>query len=802
MKRFASLDFLRGLAALAVAVPHYVTLNEAGQPVADAIAITAVEVFFVLSGFVLAPQILTMVIAGPIRNLRIFLIRRWMRTIPPYLLALTAVAIVTGQLLTADFVRYVFYIQNLFSQGNFNDFFPVAWSLSVEEWFYVTFAPLLFLLATFSNRRARKLAVAFGVCFILAIIVARSFADHDNWDAAVRRVTVFRVDSIAWGFLLYLATEQIHPFDTSTLMGRALFGASIGAFIACCVIGATVAYHSVDSQISRQLFPFAAAAVGISAVFLFRQSEFLFAGNAARKLGIYLGHISYSVYLFHLVLAMILKPKLADLDLMSQLAIYIALVVGVTSIIWLYIEKPILAARPRYDGRAMSSRQAAARAAPRSLIATAALTLIACILAYYCFRSYEGNHQRTFYLTFMAATAIMFAAARRIQIARVASVFLTLLFVAILLPAADYLFRMPLTKAEAAPTLKPVQPAYTFRSAKANPQAFHAWWAYYVDEWSKLGGGKKTTEEPDPKGLLPFVLVPNSTGKFFDSVIHINNIGFRGADIAIDKQNRFRIFTLGESPTFGPTLRANEKPWPEVLQAHINSKLTCDRPIEVINAGTEAYNLANNIERLRRDVVPLKPDLVISYHGFNGLGVLFGTAPLSNQQQQPTRNTSPSALLAEVGYRFRLAMFRSELRKPASPNYSEDRIMKSKYADGYRQLIQIARDEGFGMVLSTSSMAVSASSPREVKDFYESAFSGIDETIVRNAAHNDMVKKLAMTEHVPLIDTAPQLDGLWDDDLYLDLVHFTQAGNDKMAQTMFGGLSPILKSEPKLRCVD
>jgi hypothetical protein len=51
------------------------------------------------------------------------------------------------------------------------------------------------------------------------------------------------------------------------------------------------------------------------------------------------------------------------------------------------------------------------------------------------------------------------------------------------------------------------------------------------------------------------------------------------------------------------------------------------------------------------------------------------------------------------------------------------------------------------------------SSPREVKNFYESAFSGIDETIVRNAAHNDMVKKLAMTEHVPLFDTAPQLDG-------------------------------------------
>src|SRR6516165_2431039 len=69
MKRSASLDFLRGGAAFAVAIPHYLTLNAPFQPLAEAFAIAAVEVFFVLSGFVLAPQIVNWVVGGPGRNL-------------------------------------------------------------------------------------------------------------------------------------------------------------------------------------------------------------------------------------------------------------------------------------------------------------------------------------------------------------------------------------------------------------------------------------------------------------------------------------------------------------------------------------------------------------------------------------------------------------------------------------------------------------------------------------------------------------------------------------------------------------
>jgi len=126
--------------------------------------------------------------------------------------------------------------------------------------------------------------------------------------------------------------------------------------------------------------------------------------------------------------------------------------------------------------------------------------------------------------------------------------------------------------------------------------------------------------------------------------------------------------------------------------------------------------------------------------------------------------------------------------------------MKSKYADSYRQLLRIARDGGFRVFLSSSSMAVAESSPRQVKDFYGSVFHDIDETIIRNSAHNEMIKKLAAMENVPFIDTTLQLDGYWDDDFYFDLVHFTQAGMKRMAEIMFDRLSDILRNDTQLKC--
>ncbi len=126
--------------------------------------------------------------------------------------------------------------------------------------------------------------------------------------------------------------------------------------------------------------------------------------------------------------------------------------------------------------------------------------------------------------------------------------------------------------------------------------------------------------------------------------------------------------------------------------------------------------------------------------------------------------------------------------------------MHSRYALAYRKLIALARENDAAIVLSTSAMAVNQDSPREVKDFYGAVFKPIDDIIAANAAHNRMVRLLSREEGVPLIDMAKGVDGLWDDDLYLDIVHFTQAGNERVAGIMFRGLLPILAESKGVRC--
>ena len=352
MKRLASLDLLRGLAAFSVATSHYLVLSSVAENVAEVISVLSVEVFFVLSGFVLAPQILFCVRRGRPADLWIFLVRRWMRTIPPYVFALLIISVFFGQVLSGDFLRYLLYVQNLFFQANSRDYFPVAWSLSIEEWFYVSF-PLILVVFSRSVRRADvRFCFVAACCFIAAITLIRSiFGNFEDWGFEVRRVVLFRIDSIAYGFLLYLLVGKrapdreatAPPYGTLVLATLALVATALVAFSAASAI-ASRGHHA-----SEYLFPFLAAGFGMSAVFLLYALGRMLGKNAAvAAFCSYLGKISYSIYLFHVLIAMLLRPAFGGLPLHGQLAIYVAAIVAFCSVFYYCFERPILAARPDY----------------------------------------------------------------------------------------------------------------------------------------------------------------------------------------------------------------------------------------------------------------------------------------------------------------------------------------------------------------------------------------------------------------------------------------------------------------------
>jgi peptidoglycan/LPS O-acetylase OafA/YrhL/lysophospholipase L1-like esterase len=808
MKRIASLDFLRGAAAFAVAIPHYLTANAPFQPFAEAFAIAGVEVFFVLSGFVLAPQIVDWVVGKPPRNLGVFLIRRWMRTIPPYVVALVVIAALTGNLMTADFVRYLFYVENLFSSANHVDFYPVAWSLAVEEWFYVLFAPALFVVARLLGRRDRRLEAIFALLVIVVVAALRfSIAPHD-WDLNLRRVTLFRIDSIVWGFLLYLALERRPAIRLDDASSQGRLGVLLTLLAVAIPVELAVAILAVEGDPSAQLaFPYVSAAFGMIAVGVLWQAEDFFHNRAVRAASFYLGRVSYSVYLFHLIVIMALKPLLASTPLPLQLTLYVLAILALSTVFFAGFERPILVARPYYGG---PGGEATAVTAPRGeprrwrpslvAVALAVATLVAGVLAR---NAFMADKPYAFY-PLLAATALLVLAlveqARPFSTGVIAIAARAFLLFALTLPFADALYRrstgLPLVATVAEPT-------YSYRAAHANPTAFATWWFYYLNEWIREDGIRAAIDAPDPQKKLPFLLVPGSSGRMFDTAIHINNLGFRGPDLPRDKGDAFRIVVLGESQTFGPTLRDGEKPWPELLQDFFDRHASCGRRIEVINGGTEAYTLENNLERMRRDILPLKPDLIVSTHGMNGF-LPFGLRRVP-EPNEPGVRPRASALIGRAVLTIERAAHdwrdrnSAQASAAALPPMSDAELMRSRYADEYRKLIALARENGADIALADATMAVNEQSPREVKNFYGAVFKPIDDIIAANEAHNRMVKLIAREEGAPLIDMAAGVDGVWDDDLYLDIVHFTERGNERVAELMFRALLPIL-ADHGVRC--
>ena len=111
--------------------------------------------------------------------------------------------------------------------ANHTDFYPVAWSLAVEEWFYVLFAPALFVVALVLKRRDRSLEAGFAILVIVAVAAVRLALQPHDWDLNVRRVTLFRIDSIVWGFLLYLALERFPALALDGAGGAKRLGALI-----------------------------------------------------------------------------------------------------------------------------------------------------------------------------------------------------------------------------------------------------------------------------------------------------------------------------------------------------------------------------------------------------------------------------------------------------------------------------------------------------------------------------------------------------------------------------------------------
>ena len=178
MTYVASLDGIRAIAILAVLVFHV-------SPVALSGGFAGVDVFFVLSGFLITSIILHDIREGSF-SIREFYLRRIQRLLPNIFLTVFTVVLLWTLLLPAQQARQtarhglwtIFDLSNIYAWRNLHSYWGNAaewaplthtWSLGLEEQFYLFFPGFLLLLARFQPTRVRcwlivTTALSFGMC--------------------------------------------------------------------------------------------------------------------------------------------------------------------------------------------------------------------------------------------------------------------------------------------------------------------------------------------------------------------------------------------------------------------------------------------------------------------------------------------------------------------------------------------------------------------------------------------------------------------------------------------------------------
>jgi peptidoglycan/LPS O-acetylase OafA/YrhL len=322
------IDGLRAVAVTAVIMFHAAIPLFAG-------GFLGVDIFFVLSGFLVGGSVIEALKAKEFSFLE-FYARRARRIFPALfamLLATFGVAWfilppIEMKLLSEGLGTSSLFLSNFYYMTTTGYFGPDAgatfllhtWSLSVEEQFYILFPILAFALYT----ALRKWIIVGVVClafgsFFLAISLSQNFPGEVFYFSPAR----------AWQLLLGTVAAGLTLRPSSIL--------SVGAVL-LIVIGLTLGQDSDG-------FPDMAALIvslGTAAFLIFTNSEVAIGRILSIKPILYIGAISYSLYLWHqpvFVYARVINPDGGDITGL-QLAIMLAITFVFAASSYHFIEQP------------------------------------------------------------------------------------------------------------------------------------------------------------------------------------------------------------------------------------------------------------------------------------------------------------------------------------------------------------------------------------------------------------------------------------------------------------------------------
>lgn len=320
----AELDGLRAIAVLLVIVFHcWPSLLPGGS--------IGVDIFFVLSGYLITAILLAEHARTGTISISQFLMRRFIRLVPAFLALLVVVALLSLLRSSAEHQLKIVAIAGLYLMNwsralgwGFDGLMGHTWSLAIEQQFYLLWAPIVLVALRISGLTALRMTT---LALIVAITVHR-YALFDGHNI-VRVYNGFdtRADMILYGALAAMIPTA--SFD-AILARLILLPVAVLAVIAIAVSHENPALYGPIMPLAALASAWIIISVQNGAT---KYTRLVLSNNVL----VYLGTISYAMYLWHYPLLYFFnRLKYPPLILLSCLIVTI----GIAALSKRFIEDP------------------------------------------------------------------------------------------------------------------------------------------------------------------------------------------------------------------------------------------------------------------------------------------------------------------------------------------------------------------------------------------------------------------------------------------------------------------------------
>ncbi|WP_290842212.1 acyltransferase [Flavobacterium sp.] len=360
--RIFGLDLMRACAIIMVLLGHltwilpqnFKTVNM----LLSLLGFLGVEIFFVLSGFLIGRILFRAFADGDFTfdAVKLFLKRRWFRTLPNYFLILLLNIVIALWIVDYDIEglwRYFFFLQNF--TDRMPVFFPESWSLSVEEFAYLLLPfALLLAVSVFGKSNGQKLflktIVAVYALFIGTKIIftfTTSLDDLAQWNIYLKGVVIYRVDAICTGVICAWLSLNKSNFWHKTRWLAAFSGVFFGLLLifGSSFLGISVVrHHFFWNVVFLPMLSVAIASV-LPILSAWRKRPY-----GIGKPITYVSLISYSMYLLHygVVLQLLHGFVLERVGWQITALLYFGLTAITSALLYHNFEKPMTGLRDKH----------------------------------------------------------------------------------------------------------------------------------------------------------------------------------------------------------------------------------------------------------------------------------------------------------------------------------------------------------------------------------------------------------------------------------------------------------------------